>query len=136
MSTRSSFSGNAWLLQRITGVGLIVLLGFHFAVEHFIMGAANITAENTEARLSEGVINADHILNVSINIPAFVYQATALLLLGFAVYHGMYGTFNVIREQGVSEGTEKGLKAFFTLLGAALIVQGFLIFIAFTGGGT
>ncbi|MFB6282884.1 MAG: hypothetical protein ABEK59_02990 [Halobacteria archaeon] len=135
MSTKTSFSGNAWLLQRITGIALIVLLGFHFAVQHFIVGAANINAENTQARMSDGVINADHLFSISINIPAFVYQATALLLLGFSVYHGMYGLYNMIREHGVSERTDKILKGFFTVLSIALLIQGGLIFVAFTGGG-
>ncbi|MDY7081634.1 MAG: hypothetical protein SXQ77_04315 [Halobacteria archaeon] len=131
---RSSFSGNAWLLQRITGVGLVVLLGFHFAVEHFIVGAANVTAENTAERMSEGVIAADHIFNVTINIPALAYQAIALLLLAFSVHHGMYGLYNILLELDLSETTETALKYGFAVLSVALFVQGILIFLAFVGG--
>ncbi|MDY6779637.1 MAG: hypothetical protein SV760_03645 [Halobacteria archaeon] len=128
----SGVAGFSWLAQRVTGVGLVVLLGFHFAVEHFIVGAANVTAQNTQARLSRGIIEADHIFNVTINIPAFVYQASALLLLAFSVHHGMYGVYNILLEQGLSERQEKAAKYFFGVLSVALFVQGVFIFLAFT----
>ena len=133
--TRTSLSGTNWLLQRVTGVGLIVLLGFHFAVEHFIVGAANVTAENTAERMATGVIDASHIFDVTIDMPALLYQATALLLLVFSVYHGMYGAYNVIVEWGVSPRTERALQVGFALLSVALLIQGVLIFLAFVGGG-
>lgn len=139
MSERSSMAGNMWLLQRVTGVGLVVLLGFHFAVEHFVVGAANVTAENTARRMSEGVIAADRMLfdiplQLTIDIPGLLYQAIALLLLAFSVHHGMYGVYNILMEQDFSRRTERMLKYFFVVFSAALFVQGVLIFLAFTGG--
>lgn len=139
MSERSRMAGNMWLLQRVTGVGLVVLLGFHFAVEHFVVGAANVTAENTAERMSEGVIVADRMLfdiplQLTIDIPGLLYQAIALLLLAFSVHHGMYGVYNILMEQDFSRRTERALKYFFVVFSAALFVQGVLIFLAFTGG--
>lgn len=132
-------AGNMWLIQRLTGVGLVVLLGFHFAIEHFVVGAANITASNTEARMSEGVIVADRLFfeipfEITINMPALLYQVIALLLLAFSVHHGMYGVYNILMEQNFSERTELWLRYFFMVFSAALFIQGVLIFLAFTGG--
>lgn len=137
MGTRRNpdYAGIAWLLQRVTGAGLVVLLAFHFGVEHFLVGAANVTAENTLVRLSEGKIVADHIFEVTITLPALLYQAITLLLLSFAVYHGMYGVYNILAEQGFSDRTMVILRYAFVALSIALIVQGMLIFAAFTGGG-
>ena len=134
MSTQkpSKTAGWNWFLQRATGVGLVVLLGFHFAVEHFIVGAANVTAENTVERITNGVISGDHVLGeITINMPAFLYQATAILLLGFSVFHGMYGVYNVLMEQDRLKTYETPIKYFFVVFSLALFAQGILIFVAF-----
>lgn len=135
MSLKSS---NAWLLQRVTGVGLVILLGLHFAIEHFLVGAHKIDASNTVERMSQGIIEANRdflgiTLSTTIDIPAVLYQSIALLLLGFSVYHGMYGLYGVLLEQGFSQKAQKGLKYFFVVLSVALFIQGILIFYAFTG---
>lgn len=135
MSLKSS---NAWLLQRVTGVGLVVLLGLHFGIEHFLVGAHKINASNTVERMSQGIIEANRdflgiTLSTTIDIPAILYQSIAILLLGFSVYHGMYGLYGVLLEQGFSHKTQKGLKYFFVFLSVALFIQGILIFYAFTG---
>ena len=134
MSTKkpSKTAGWNWFLQRATGVGLVVLLGFHFAVEHFIVGAANVTAGNTVERITNGLIQGDHVLGqITINMPAFLYQATAISLLGFSVFHGMYGVYNVLMEQDSLKAYEKPIKYFFIVFSAALFVQGILVFLAF-----
>lgn len=120
-----------WILQRVTGVGLIFLLGFHFAVQHFIVGATNVTAENTVERMTHGLIAGDHVIPFTIDISAVMYQASALLLLAFAVHHGMYGVHNVVVEQNLGERWERASKYFFTVLSAVLLVQGALVFYAF-----
>ncbi|MDY7081543.1 MAG: hypothetical protein SXQ77_03845, partial [Halobacteria archaeon] len=84
-------------LQRITGVGLIVLLGFHFAVEHFIVGAEEVDFDNTVERMSEGVLSGQF---ATVNVPALMYQAIAILLLGFSIYHGFNGVYTIVTEQG------------------------------------
>ena len=133
MSTKKSNTASTnWFLQRVTGVGLVVLLGFHFAVEHFIVGATEVTAENTVERITYGLIEGDHILGqITINLPAFLYQATALSLLGFSVYHGMYGVYNILMEQDSLKKYRNPIKYFFIVFSIALLVQGVLVFLAF-----
>ncbi len=133
MSTKKSNTASTnWFLQRVSGVGLVALLGFHFAVEHFIVGAEHVTAENTVERITNGVISGDHVLGqITINLPAFLYQAIAVLLLGFSVYHGMYGVYNILMEQDTLKAYSKPIKYFFILFSIALFVQGILIFLAF-----
>lgn len=133
MSTKKSNTASTnWFLQRVTGVGLVVLLGFHFAVEHFIVGAAEVDAENTVERITHGIIEGDHVLGqITINLPAFLYQAIAVLLLGFSVYHGMYGVYNILMEQDTLRSYRKPIKYFFIVFSVVLFVQGILIFLAF-----
>lgn len=133
MSTKKSNTASTnWFLQRVTGVGLVVLLGFHFAVEHFIVGAEHVDAENTVERITYGVIEGDHVLGqITINLPAFLYQAIAVLLLGFSVYHGMYGVYNILMEQDTLRSYRKPIKYFFIVFSVVLFVQGILIFLAF-----
>ncbi|MFP4631992.1 MAG: hypothetical protein ACOCT0_05000 [Halobacteriota archaeon] len=121
-----------WILQRVTGVGLIFLLGLHFGVQHFIVGGKNITSDNTVERISTGLVQGDHVLGeIAIDMPALVYQASALLLLAFAVHHGMYGVHNIVVEQDLGERVERASRVFFTVLSLVLVVQGILVFYAF-----
>ena len=120
-----------WLRQRVTGVGLVFLLGFHFAVQHFIVGATNVTAENTVERVTHGLVEGDHVIPVTIDMSAVLYQASALLLLAFAVHHGMYGVHNIVVEQNLGERVDRASKYFFAVLSVVLYVQGVLIFYAF-----
>jgi succinate dehydrogenase hydrophobic anchor subunit len=133
MSTKKSNTASTnWFLQRVTGVGLVVLLGFHFAVEHFIVGAAEVNADNTVERITHGLIEGDHVLGqITINLPAFLYQAIAVLLLGFSVYHGMYGVYNIAMEQDTLRSYRKLIKYSFIVFSVVLFVQGILIFLAF-----
>ncbi len=120
-----------WLLQRVTGIGLIFLLGFHFLVQHFIVGATNVTAENTVERMTHGFIEGNHVIPMTIDVSAVAYQASALLLLLFSVHHGMYGVHNIVVEQNPGEKWEHVSAVFFTLLSVVLLIQGVLVFYAF-----
>jgi succinate dehydrogenase hydrophobic anchor subunit len=133
MSTKKSNTASTnWFLQRVSGVALVALLGFHFAVEHFIVGAAEVNAENTVERITYGLIEGDHVLGqITLNLPALLYQAIAVLLLGFSVYHGMYGVYNILMEQDTLRSYRKPIKYFFIVFSVALFVQGILIFLAF-----
>lgn len=118
-----------WLLQRVTGVGLIVLLGFHFAVEHFIVGGAEVNFSNTVERMTQGVISGQF---GTVEISALLYQTIAILLLGFSIYHGFNGVYTIATEQGWSRKAEKTVRAVLVVGGIALFIQGILIFRAFT----
>lgn len=119
-------------MQRVTAVGLVALLGFHFAVEHFIVGAAEVTAGNTVERITHGIIEGDHILGqITITMPAFLYQSSAVLLLGFSIFHGMYGVYSVAMEQDALKKYENPIKYFMIVLSVALFIQGMLVFAAF-----
>ncbi len=124
-------AGMMWILQRVTGVGLIFLLGFHFAVQHFFVGSTNVTAENTVERITYGFVEGDHLIPVTMDIAPVLYQASALLLLAFAVHHGMYGVHNIVVEQNLGEKYERASRVFFTVLSVVLMIQGALVFYAF-----
>jgi succinate dehydrogenase / fumarate reductase membrane anchor subunit len=70
----------AWMMQRLSGLALIILTIGHFLMVHYEPNAGH-TWDATVARLTN---------------PMFVGLYTAFLLLG--MYHGMQGMWNIIRD--------------------------------------
>ncbi len=75
-----------WLLQRITGALLLVLLAAHFWVEHFMTAPVRhgeLTYEIVAARLAN---------------PA--WRAIDIAFLIVALYHGLNGLRNIVLDYG------------------------------------
>jgi succinate dehydrogenase / fumarate reductase, membrane anchor subunit len=70
----------AWLMQRLSGLALILLTLGHFFMVHYHPDAGH-TWDATTSRLAN---------------PIFVGLYTAFLLLG--MYHGIQGMWNIIRD--------------------------------------
>ncbi len=115
-STR--FRRFVWLMQRITGVGLVLLLVLHFWVQHMPTGFlataeeynqiitsleqsdpafARAIAEGKirEALPGEHVITYDKVLE---RLRTPLWKIIDILLLVFALVHGMYGLGNVLGD--------------------------------------
>ena len=52
------------------------------------------------------------------------FTVTYIILLGAALYHGLYGLRNILTELNLSEGGRKAISALLILLGLALFVVG------------
>lgn len=70
----------AWIMQRLSGLALIVL-----TLGHFFMVHSSADAGHTWKAVSERLTN-----------PAFIGLYTAFLIL--AMYHGVQGMWNIIRD--------------------------------------
>ncbi|PSP75120.1 succinate dehydrogenase [Halobacteriales archaeon QS_1_68_20] len=99
--------GTAWLLQRVTGAFLVLVLAFHFFLLHFVHHPADIEFAGTQARMSQ----------VS-------YFATMWLFLVTATFHGVNGVYAALINQGLTGTRKRVVRWVLILAGAALIVQG------------
>ena len=79
-----SYRAINWVLQRVTGALLVILLAMHFWVEHFMAGPVR------EGKLSFEVIQA--------RIANPWMQAVDLSFLFIALYHGLNGLRNIILD--------------------------------------
>jgi len=117
--TRNVAPTLGWYLQRITAIFLAFGLLVHFWVLHFVIERPVTFVKVQERMLTPGWVIFD------------------LLLLIFAVYHGLNGLWNVIIDYNPPAGLRKFLGWLFFIVGLALVIVGFYALIPFTvnGGG-
>ncbi|MGD0766444.1 MAG: hypothetical protein ABR978_09115 [Dehalococcoidia bacterium] len=111
-----------WLLQRVSAVGLIVLLPIHIVVNHLF----NI-AEVESGALPGLVVFSD----VAARIETPTYWVIDLLLLSFALYHGLNGVRNVAMDYGVRGVGEKALTGVLSVVGLVAFVFGIVALASF-----
>jgi succinate dehydrogenase / fumarate reductase, membrane anchor subunit len=116
------FSFWPWLLQRVTAVGLIVLLPIHIVVGHLF----NI-AEVEHGDLPGLVVFS----NVTERLETPTYWVIDLLLLTFALYHGLNGVRNVLLDYGLRGAGEKVVTGALSVVGIVAFVFGVSVLAAF-----
>jgi succinate dehydrogenase / fumarate reductase membrane anchor subunit len=104
------FSFWPWLLQRVTGVVLLILLTFHIVVNHIF----NI-AEVEDDILPGLVVFSD----VADRFEIAGYWVLAVLLLAFALFHGLNGIRNILLDYGLRGTGDKIVTG--TLLGLGVV---------------
>jgi len=118
----AGFSFWPWLLQRVTAVGLIVLLPIHIVVGHLF----NI-AEAERGDLPGLVVFSD----VAERLETPTYWAIDLLLLTFALYHGLNGVRNVLLDYGMRGAGERVVTGALSVVGVVAFVFGVSALAAF-----
>jgi len=104
-----------WTWHVLAGLVILVFLGLHMAIMHLdvLLGIFNpqdphpIVWENVVARAKMGF-----------------FTITYVVLLGAALFHGLYGLRNILCELGLGSGARKGLNLVLTAGGLALFVFG------------
>ena len=104
-----------WTWHVLAGLVILVGLGLHMAIMHLdvLLGIFNpqdrhpIVWENVVARAKMGFFTISYIV-----------------LLGAALFHGLYGLRNILCELGLGSGARKGLNLVLTTGGLALFVFG------------
>jgi len=109
MRTRES---TLWTWHLIAGAAILVLLGIHMFIMHLgdffgivqgdVLGWASVIERSKEV--------------------AFV--VIYVLLLGAALYHGLYGLRTIIFELNIPERAERVISVLFVLGGVALFIIG------------
>jgi succinate dehydrogenase / fumarate reductase membrane anchor subunit len=111
---RTSGGFYAWLLQRITGVVLAVLLIAHFIVTHGLPHPSGVTYARIAPRLATPT-----------------WKVIDMLFLACALYHGLNGVWMVLQDYVDSEGMQTFLFGVLCVLGAILFFLGAITVIPF-----
>jgi succinate dehydrogenase hydrophobic anchor subunit len=104
-----------WSWHILTGVIILVLLGLHMGIMHLsaIWGALGIgSGEPTKS---------DEVFHRSQQL---FFMITYILLLGAALFHGLYGLRSMLFELSLSKSLEKVIGAFCAVVGFALFIYG------------
>lgn len=104
----------AWIFQRITAVLLVVLLGTHIAILHYVPENMNINFIGVAARLK-----------------SVLYLSVDSGLLAVGLYHGLNGVRNVLFDYIVKEGPRRALNAVMWIVGIAFTFWGAYALTAF-----
>ena len=96
-----------WLLQRVSGLLLLVLLGAHLILTHFITPAEAIRFASVQGRMA---------------IPVVVVLDYGMLFV--ALFHGLYGLFVVIRDWLPEAISPKALASGLVVVGVGLAILG------------
>jgi succinate dehydrogenase / fumarate reductase membrane anchor subunit len=111
-----------WLLQRVTAIGLVVLLPIHIVINHL----ANIS------KVEEGVLPGLVVFSDVIErFESPAYWVVDVLLLSFALYHGLNGVRNVAIDYGLRGVGEKVFTGALSLVGVAAFAFGVIALAAF-----
>ncbi len=106
-TARKSSGAWSWLLQRITAVLLLGLLGIHIVVLHFVRPEGDITFASVHVRLS-----------------TLLYMAVDYGLLGIVLYHGLNGARNVLLDFTFGLRGQKAISTVLLLIGLVAFVYG------------
>jgi len=104
-----------WTWHVLAGLVILVLLGLHMIVMHLdaIVGVLN-PAGGTPVDWGNVVARAQS---------AF-FAATYVLLLGAALFHGLYGLRNILFELNPPPGLKRAIGGLLLLVGLSLFVYG------------
>ncbi|OGB99730.1 hypothetical protein A2V82_03405 [candidate division KSB1 bacterium RBG_16_48_16] len=104
-----------WIWHIFAGLVILVLLGIHMFVMHLdaILAALGAPLENP--------IDATTVFERSRQA---VFMITYILLLGAALYHGLYGLKNILFELTLPKALEKATAWLLTVAGLLLFAYG------------
>jgi succinate dehydrogenase cytochrome b556 subunit len=104
----------AWILQRITAVLLLFLLGTHLAVLHYVDENLTITFVGVAARMK-----------------SVLYMLVDGGLLTFGLYHALNGLRTVLFDFGFGEGGRRAITYILLVVGVVFLLWGFYALAAF-----
>ncbi len=105
-----------WTWHVLAGLVILVFLGLHMIVMHLeaILPVFNIDPQASPVDWA----------NVVERAKSGFFMVTYIVLLGAALFHGLYGLRNILFELNPGSGVKKGLNVLFVAGGLALFVFG------------
>jgi len=103
-----------WTWHMLAGVVILFLLGMHMMIMH--MGLLHVFAPHGN--------DADIAQNVLFRDGKLFFTITYILLLGVALYHGLYGLRTMLFELTLKPATERGVTVVLLVLGLGLFGLG------------
>jgi len=104
-----------WTWHLVAGVVILLLLGLHMTIMHL---------DEIVRVFSPAPGEPIDWANVAARGKSVFFLANYVLLLGAALFHGLYGLRNILFELNPATGVKKGLNALFLVAGLALFVFG------------
>jgi len=104
-----------WFWHILSAVVILVLLGVHMGIMHLgaILGTVGIGS-------SDPVKSAE----VFHRSQQFIFMITYIVLLGAALFHGLYGLRSMLFELSLSKALEKAIGGICAVAGVVLFVYG------------
>jgi len=104
-----------WTLHIAAGVVILVLLGLHMMIMHMqtLLGWLGLGTES--------VLSFESVAQRGKQV---FFMATYIILLGAALYHGLYGLRNILLELIPGRGAQKGFGVLLTLVGLGFFAIG------------
>ena len=103
-----------WIIQRLSGVGLVVLLGIHLFLIHYLKPGQTPTSVEVYERMQV--------------LPLAIVDGTLLL---FALFHGLQGLYTIVTDLDLSPWGRGLAAAICTFGGIGFFVWGIRILMAF-----
>ncbi len=105
--TRERASSWSWILQAFTGVMLVVLLGLHMVVQHFVVQG--------------GLRNYQQVVQYISNPFVFLLEIAFLIIV---TWHALLGVRAIILDLGLKPATERKVTAFLSVVGVVAVAYG------------
>ena len=105
--TRERASSWSWILQAFTGVMLVVLLGLHMVVQHFVVEGGLRDYQQVVAYLSNPFV--------------FLLEIAFLIVV---TWHALLGVRAVMLDLGLTPATERKVTAFLSVVGVVMVGYG------------
>lgn len=109
-------SGGAihWLMQRVSGLAIVILVGFHLIVAHYTVPSEGLSYKWVATRMADPL-----------------WKLYYLFLLILCVYHGLNGIWMIFQDYVHKDGLRIGLFGGLAILGMLMISLGALTIIPF-----
>jgi succinate dehydrogenase hydrophobic anchor subunit len=108
--------GALWVLQALTGLGLIVLLGLHMIAQHFLVEGGLRTYQDVLAYIANPVV--------------FILEVIFLLVV---VPHAFLGLRAVLLDLGPSSRTSRIMDGVLVVIATITTIYGVVLFVVLQG---
>jgi succinate dehydrogenase cytochrome b556 subunit len=105
--TRERTSSWSWILQAFTGALLVVLLGLHMVVQHFVVAG--------------GLRNYQQVVDYLANPFVFLLEVAFLIIV---TWHALLGVRAIILDLGLKPANERKVTAILSLVGVITVAYG------------
>jgi succinate dehydrogenase cytochrome b556 subunit len=105
--TRERASSWSWILQAFTGVMLIVLLGLHMVVQHFVVEG--------------GLRNYQQVVEYLSNPFVFLLEIAFLIIV---TWHALLGVRAILLDLGLKPSSEHKVTATLSIIGIITVAYG------------
>ena len=117
--TRERASSWSWILQAFTGIMLVVLLGLHMVVQHFVV--------------TGGLRQYQQVVQYISNPFVFLLEIAFLIIV---TWHAMLGVRAVILDLGLKPASERRVTAVLSIIGVIVVAYGIWLSATIVARGT